>query len=335
VEEFLEGLGLQEIDTCDLAVDPTDGSLVVMTDQRIDTNNVTHPPALFRYNRTTATCTLITRDPVLRPTNRHADVLVDAAGTVYIANRRVLSKIPRSMSVPIADGQVPLLAVPQPAYAFAPGAGTLTTQRVHAAAWSCDGHMMLLHASTFAGGTSPDGFSVDTQLYALSTYDPASNTITVAQPQLAANAFGQGYRPCPVQFTPQLPLYAVLDDSCIAGGEAGKAIIANNFYPYHSIYTVDMASGVAAPIEAAEPFHFRGAGDIAYFHGSCNTVRTCSSDFNGDGDIGTDADIEAFFACLGGSCCASCGTADFNGDGDIGTDADIESFFRVLGGGPC
>ena len=62
---------------------------------------------------------------------------------------------------------------------------------------------------------------------------------------------------------------------------------------------------------------------------------SCSADFNGDGDIGTDADIEAFFACLAGNCCATCGSADFNHDGDLGTDADIESFFRVLGGGSC
>ena len=61
----------------------------------------------------------------------------------------------------------------------------------------------------------------------------------------------------------------------------------------------------------------------------------CNPDFNNDGDIGTDADIESFFACLGGSCCATCGSADFNCDGDIGTDGDIESFFRVLSGGPC
>jgi hypothetical protein len=62
-----------------------------------------------------------------------------------------------------------------------------------------------------------------------------------------------------------------------------------------------------------------------------------SADFNCDGDVGTDADIESFFACLAGTCpappCTS--TADFNGDGDIGTDADIEAFFRVLGGGTC
>jgi alpha-tubulin suppressor-like RCC1 family protein len=62
-----------------------------------------------------------------------------------------------------------------------------------------------------------------------------------------------------------------------------------------------------------------------------------SADFNCDGDLGTDADIEAFFACLAGSCPAApcAGSADFNGDGDLGTDSDIEAFFRVLGGGTC
>jgi hypothetical protein len=60
-------------------------------------------------------------------------------------------------------------------------------------------------------------------------------------------------------------------------------------------------------------------------------------DFNGDGDIGTDQDIEAFFACLAGSCCATCNPngADFNMDGDVGTDQDIEDFFRVLATGEC
>jgi hypothetical protein len=62
-----------------------------------------------------------------------------------------------------------------------------------------------------------------------------------------------------------------------------------------------------------------------------------SADFNCDGDVGTDADIEAFFACIAGTCPAPpcMNTADFNGDGDIGTDADIEAFFRVLSGGTC
>ena len=59
-------------------------------------------------------------------------------------------------------------------------------------------------------------------------------------------------------------------------------------------------------------------------------------DFNGDGVIdSTDADIEAFFVCIAGDCCASCDSADFNGDGDTATDADIEAFFRVFAGGRC
>ena len=60
-----------------------------------------------------------------------------------------------------------------------------------------------------------------------------------------------------------------------------------------------------------------------------------SADFDNDGNVGTDADIEAFFACLAGHCCGSCESADFNGDGDTATDADIEAFFRVLAGGTC
>jgi hypothetical protein len=58
-------------------------------------------------------------------------------------------------------------------------------------------------------------------------------------------------------------------------------------------------------------------------------------DFNGDGDAGTDADVEAFFACIAGNCCPNCASADFDGDGQEATDGDIEAFFRVLAGGPC
>jgi hypothetical protein len=66
------------------------------------------------------------------------------------------------------------------------------------------------------------------------------------------------------------------------------------------------------------------------------SLTCCINDYNGDGDTGTDADIEAFFACIAGDCCATCPPdADFNCDGDVGTDADIESFFRVLAGSAC
>jgi hypothetical protein len=63
--------------------------------------------------------------------------------------------------------------------------------------------------------------------------------------------------------------------------------------------------------------------------------RTCTADFDGDGTLATDLDIEAFFECLAGNCCATCASMDFNHDGAVSTDADIESFFRVLAGGPC
>ena len=60
-------------------------------------------------------------------------------------------------------------------------------------------------------------------------------------------------------------------------------------------------------------------------------------DFDGDGDEGTDADIEAFFIVIGGGDCptGTCASIDFDNDGDEGTDADIEAFFRVIAGGPC
>jgi hypothetical protein len=65
-------------------------------------------------------------------------------------------------------------------------------------------------------------------------------------------------------------------------------------------------------------------------------LATCgTADFDGDGDSATDADIEAFWACIAGSCCPTCFGADFDRDGDASTDADIEAFYRVLAGGNC
>jgi hypothetical protein len=98
----------------------------------------------------------------------------------------------------------------------------------------------------------------------------------------------------------------------------------------------DRFYGVAFPagISAIRIHHTTGGLEIDHLqYGGGNAG--CTGDFNHDGDIGTDSDIEAFFACLGGNCCPLCASADFNGDGDIGTDSDIESFFRVLAGGPC
>jgi hypothetical protein len=78
-----------------------------------------------------------------------------------------------------------------------------------------------------------------------------------------------------------------------------------------------------------------GSGNDSVYRVQLTHSHCGSSDFNHDGDSGTDADIEAFFACVAGTCCPTCDSADFNGDGDTATDADIEAFFRVLSGGNC
>jgi DNA-binding beta-propeller fold protein YncE len=102
------------------------------------------------------------------------------------------------------------------------------------------------------------------------------------------------------------------------------------------LYTVNVDTGAAT---AVGPIGGGNALGLAWVPSTCGGGNpTCgTSDFNGDGDFGTDQDIEAFFACLGGVCCATCwpGGSDFNGDGDFGTDQDIEAFFRVLAGGTC
>jgi subtilisin-like proprotein convertase family protein len=84
----------------------------------------------------------------------------------------------------------------------------------------------------------------------------------------------------------------------------------------------------------ATDWHNGAVGYIAAFTVAFDT-GCGKADFNGDGDVGTDADIADFFSCLGGHCCPTCGGIDFDGDGDVGTDADIEAFFTVLGGGSC
>ncbi len=110
--------------------------------------------------------------------------------------------------------------------------------------------------------------------------------------------------------------------ACIAGAHPDWTVDQTR----RALFTT--ASDAAA---GPDPLFIRGYGLLD----AARASSYCSADFNGDGDTGTDADIEAFFACLAGNCCPLCATADFNGDGDAGTDADIESFFRVLGGGAC
>jgi len=80
---------------------------------------------------------------------------------------------------------------------------------------------------------------------------------------------------------------------------------------------------------------FTAAGDQVSAYFARWGCPACHADFNHDGDTATDLDIEDFFRCIAGNCCATCDSADFNYDGDTATDADIEAFFRVLAGGHC
>jgi autotransporter-associated beta strand protein len=115
-----------------------------------------------------------------------------------------------------------------------------------------------------------------------------------------------------------------------AGLAEGAVVPLGSFngrtYTAHISYNGNFATGQADH-----------SGNDVVLYGVDWTPHCGSADFNCDGDTGTDADIESFFACLAGTCppppCT--GSADFNGDGDVGTDADIEAFFRVLGGGSC
>jgi subtilisin-like proprotein convertase family protein len=101
--------------------------------------------------------------------------------------------------------------------------------------------------------------------------------------------------------------------------------------PLAGTWTLQVTDGAAQDVGNITSFAIRNVSPLV-------CPPACgSADFNCDGDVGTDADIEAFFACLAGMCPAPpcMNSADFNGDGDVGTDSDIEAFFRVLAGGPC
>jgi probable HAF family extracellular repeat protein len=113
----------------------------------------------------------------------------------------------------------------------------------------------------------------------------------------------------------------------------------NTYLPTIGIDTtgwhLEYATGISADGRTIVGFgtlHAQTRGFVLTLPPPCGTA-----DFNNDADHGTDADIEAFFACLAGNCCPRCpqAGADFNADGDPGTDQDIEAFFRVLAGGTC
>ena len=225
---------------------------------------------------------------------------------------------------------------------------TQTVRRVHSGAWV---------------DASPPGFS---QVFALKVFDDGEGPALYAHGTFAGDGPGVA-RLRHGQWTPVGALQGaasesaemhVFDDGSGPALYIGGSFTGTNNQSYGLVKLQDgdwtpLASGGAGTTRsslATFTHHGRPAlffsGSTAYLPGPLQPrmdyigalvgcPRTCTADFDLDGDAGTDADIEAFFACLAGSCCATCLTADFNGDGDVGTDGDIESFFRVLAGGNC
>jgi len=177
-----------------------------------------------------------------------------------------------------------------------------------------------------ARNTSNGQVSTSCALLAVSVSQPPSFTL---QPIDAAVADGQ-----PAAFTcaatgssPLTYQWKKGPDDVINGGNiSGATSLSLSINPATVADAGDYTLVVTNP----------ACGSITSDVATLTVTTSCGSpDFDGDGDAGTDLDIEAFFACLGGDCCPTCGSADFDGDGDSGTDLDIEAFFRVLGGGAC
>jgi uncharacterized membrane protein len=111
----------------------------------------------------------------------------------------------------------------------------------------------------------------------------------------------------------------------------------NDYFPQLGVDLTGWRLGTAYAI-TPDGSVLAGSGSLNGFtQGWIARIRPpcATADFDHDGSVGTDADIESFFACLSGDCCPTCGSADFNGDGALGDAADIAAFFRVLAGGGC
>jgi len=175
--------------------------------------------------------------------------------------------------------------------------------------------------SDLSANTDTVAYIFDNQGNELAFDDISGPLPDVAQFSFGADSPMRTYAPNPIPFEGNVPIGN-------AGLPAGTYYLAIALFP-----TQDLSA------TSGGRWHVRGTSGSNLTVGAhlyTGTVIPCgSADFDGDGDTGTDLDIEAFFACMGGNCCATCFSADFDGDGDTGTDLDIEAFFRVLGGGTC
>jgi hypothetical protein len=231
----------------------------------------------------------------------------------------------------------------------------------------CPGHVTLMKAYDEAGtdarvmltrgDLTPDGLDTDTLTadftaygapgFVVTSYDPGGNPIGDPQPIIIGGSMPTWHHDCPPGSRPTFFWDASIQSWVFVN--CGTIINQRVVFPSGVVHD-GVASFTLSPLNATSP---PAGGKIRHVvitkNGTemelkrvivrpPNHVPSCgTADFDGDGDIGTDSDIESFFACLAGACCTTCysGGADFNADGDVGTDADIESFFRVLAGGPC
>jgi len=185
---------------------------------------------------------------------------------------------------------------------------------------------------TYAGGRFAQ---LDPIMPAVNTFTYSSYTITTMTRVTADPAIDAGV---PASFSCPLTSYTGTETFTVGKPGATTHYTTGNSANAAALVGWTVGSGsVYNFMSTCGPAQLADANFGRLFTNVFGGPRCGSADFNCDGDTGTDADIEAFFACLAGNCpAAPCtGNADFNADGDTGTDSDIEAFFRVLAGGTC
>jgi hypothetical protein len=190
---------------------------------------------------------------------------------------------------------------------------------------NADGRSTILVGGNFVRDGRPAGLVVEwtTQPFITSSPPAQNNGCSASNITLTANALGDGL------------IYRWMRNGVnLNNGPTGTGSTLSG------VTTPTLSISSAGPDDSGSYVLnvFNSCGQASSLPSVLTVQRCCgSADFDCDGDVATDADIEAFFRCLAGVCppapCTS--TADFDGDGDTATDADIEAFFRVLAGGTC
>jgi hypothetical protein len=185
---------------------------------------------------------------------------------------------------------------------------------------------------TYAGGRFG---GLDPIIPAVNSFSYSGNTIATMTVVTADAAIDAGL---PTAFTCPLVSYTGTETFTVAKPGATTYFSTSSSANAAALVGWTVGSGrVYSFLSTCGPAQLADANFGRLFTNVFGGQRCGSADFDCDGDVATDADIESFFRCLAGNCPAPpCGSsADFNADGDSATDADIEAFFRVLAGGTC